>query len=125
MLWSIIDARGYMLRKIGRKDMGDTRKNLHQLTEDEAKFYKELSTALYNVRTGSGVALSKMAQRCGYSEVHMRKLENLGMGGEKAKPIPSYVMAVYAETCGVKMDDLCESCCTKEHTLDIRIIYNW
>lgn len=88
--------------------MGETRKkNLHKLSDDEIMFYKELSTALYNARSGSDASLLQMAKRCGYSETHMRKLENLGMGVEKVSPIPSYVMAVYAEACGVKIDDLC------------------
>ena len=112
-LSSIIGLWGFAADKQG-KDMGDTRKNLHKLSDDEIMFYKELSTALYNVRTGNGVPLIQMAKRCGYSENHMRTYENLGLGREKVSPIPSYIMAVYAETCGVKIDELCESWLSKE-----------
>ena len=86
-------------------ETGGKRKNKHELTEKETDFYKELSTALFNVRSASGISVYEMAQRCGYSEVHMRKLENFGV--EKVSPIPAYILAIYAESCNVKLDDFC------------------
>ena len=91
-----------------KKDMetGGKRKNKHELTEQEIVFYKELSTALYNVRSASGKSVYEMARRCGYSDIQMRRFENFDV--EKVTPIPAYVMAVYAEACNVKLEDLCE-----------------
>lgn len=85
---------------------GGKRKTKHELTEQEIEFYKELSTALYNIRSASGKSVPEMAKRCGYSDVHIRNIENFGL--ENVSPIPAYIVAVYAEACNVKMDDICE-----------------
>lgn len=85
---------------------GGKRKTKHELTDQEIEYYKELSTALYNIRSASGRSVPEMAKRCGYSEVHLRKLENFDL--ENVSPVPAYIVAVYAEACNVKMDDFCE-----------------
>ena len=78
----------------------------HELTEQEIEFYKELSTALYNIRSVNGKSVPEMAKRCGYSDVYIRNIENFGL--ENVSPIPAYIVAVYIEACNVKMDDICE-----------------
>ena len=85
---------------------GGKRKTKHELTEQEIEFYKELSTALYNIRSASGRSVPEMAKRCGYSTVHIRNLENFDL--EDVSPIPAYILAVYAEACGAKPDDFFE-----------------